>query len=299
MIIGIIGLGTVGQALAKAFGQVNDVNILLYDKYNNVAYKSLQSTRDDIRKNCDFVFICVPTPTREDGTQDLSELDEVMEWLHPKERDDQIIVIKSTVLPLTTDNYIAEYNDWYICCMPEFLDEKTAIADIIKPRRKPIIGESFPSDEYVYKIHDLFNLIWKNEQLLDVEPIEAEFIKYFTNCYYAMKCLFAHQMQEICNSANVMEIFADNPRIGKDHWKYLSKSKFPLGGKCLPKDLRAFAKWSEEKCTGTDPVIAHPVASMSFGDKCGFEIINCVNIFQMMVSLDDVYKRKYRKEERK
>ncbi|RLD11825.1 MAG: hypothetical protein DRI44_02555 [Chlamydiae bacterium] len=285
MTIGIIGLGTVGQALAKAFGQVKGLDILLYDKYRNIMYKSSQAAREDIRKKCDIIFICVPTPTKLNGDQDLSELDEVMEWLHPKEKSNQIIIIKSTVLPGTTWHYRKKYGDDFIAPMPEFLDEKTALADVIKPRRTPILGALY-DEHIVYKVENLFNLIWKDVNIIIVRPTHAELIKYFTNCYYALKCMFARQIQEIIMKDNdpsitrVLEVFSDNPRVGKDHWKVMEKGKFSLGGKCLPKDLRAFEKWSRDKCTDV----------VTFTDGDGIEVK--MNIFNFIRRLDNEYRKK-------
>lgn len=292
--IGVIGMGVVGSALSLALSLTFPGNVNTFDKYKNKDKKYdpewgekeeyyIKWIKDIIRKS-DVVFICVPTPTV-NGKQDLSELDEVMEWLHPRQNNQQVICIKSTVLPGTTDTYRKKYG-YHICYMPEFLDEKTAVADIIKPRRPPIIGTLYDANNHDMIINKIFNKIWKDFDVPRVYILynkDAELIKYFTNCFYSLKCMFAHQIQEIMENeqqgydvGNLMKVFIDNQRIGKHFWRVVPHKEFPLGGKCLPKDLEAFETWINHNLTDTS-VLPEP------------------NIFHLLRTMNDRYKKRYPK----
>ena len=91
--VGVIGNGFVGEAISFAFSLNADVYIYDIDKSKTI--NSLDSVH-----NCDFVFICVPTPMFEDGSQDLSYVFSVFEKANTK----PIYIIKSTVLPGTTNH---------------------------------------------------------------------------------------------------------------------------------------------------------------------------------------------------
>ena len=68
--VGIIGFGFVGESQAFAFSPV--ANIFIYDVDPMRSTNSLNEVLD-----CDFVFVCVPTPMYSDGTQDKSFIEDV------------------------------------------------------------------------------------------------------------------------------------------------------------------------------------------------------------------------------
>ena len=76
---------------------------------------------------CDFVFVCVPTPMYEDGSQDLSYVESAFE----KANEGPVYILKSTVLPGTTETLSKQYPNSKIIFSPEFLTERTAKLDII------------------------------------------------------------------------------------------------------------------------------------------------------------------------
>ena len=86
--VGIIGNGFVGEALAFAFSTVSDVYIFDIDKKKTI------NSLNEVNK-CDFVFVCVPTPMSKDGSQDLSNVNNVFE----KASNQPIYILKSTVIP--------------------------------------------------------------------------------------------------------------------------------------------------------------------------------------------------------
>ena len=96
--VGVIGNGFVGEAISFAFSSISDLFV-----YDTDPLKSL----DDLESvhSCDFVFICVPTPMFEDGSQDLSYLNNALKKITTK----PIYIIKSTILPGTTDLLKKQY----------------------------------------------------------------------------------------------------------------------------------------------------------------------------------------------
>ena len=101
--VGVLGNGFVGEAISFAFSSVADVYV--YDTDLSRCLNDVESVH-----HCDFVFVCVPTPMYEDGSQDLSYVESVFE----KASDAPIYILKSTVLPGTTEKLSKKYPNIYI-----------------------------------------------------------------------------------------------------------------------------------------------------------------------------------------
>lgn len=87
--VGVIGLGVVGGTVASAFRDVG-ITIRGYDRYLGIG------SMEDMRE-CRVVFMCVPTPNKEDGSYDLSEVWAAATYMEPHLEDGTIVAIKSTV----------------------------------------------------------------------------------------------------------------------------------------------------------------------------------------------------------
>lgn len=248
-LIGIIGKGIVGSAIYNGLTN-NNYNVSFYDP-NIRDTESL----DFVVNNSHILFICVSTPSKDDGSIDLSiinsVIDDIMNMLHSS--SNKLIIIKSTVVPGTTESYYNKYcklynNVKFIYC-PEFLDEYTAYNDFINSH-KVVIGHTGNSAEvYGSILVKLFTNFTDKDSIYNITSTEAEMVKYTTNSYYAMKVVFANTIYEICqkleiNYNNVNNVFTDNPRIGNSHFKIFHKSGRGAGGKCLPKDLSALVDMS-------------------------------------------------------
>jgi UDP-glucose 6-dehydrogenase len=119
--IGFIGQGWIGKNYA--------------DNYEERGYETVRYSLDpkhlankDKIKDCDIVIIAVPTPTTPDGF-DFSIVEEGITLCDEK----SIIVIKSTLLPGTTEKLQKKYPNKTIFCSPEFLSERTAALDVQRP----------------------------------------------------------------------------------------------------------------------------------------------------------------------
>ena len=105
--VGVIGNGFVGEAISFAFSSVADIYI--YDTDPLRCLNDIESVH-----NCDFVFVCVPTPMYEDGSQDLSYVESAFK----KAKDRPVYILKSTVLPGTTEKLSKQYPNFKIIFFP-------------------------------------------------------------------------------------------------------------------------------------------------------------------------------------
>ena len=128
--VGVIGNGFVGEAISFAFSSVSDLYV-----YDTDPLKSLDDL--DSVHTCDFVFICVPTPMFQDGSQDLTYVESAFE----KATNKPIYILKSTVLPGTTEILSKKYSNIQIVFSPEFLTERTAKLDMLTQSRIILGGE--------------------------------------------------------------------------------------------------------------------------------------------------------------
>ncbi|MDO8529797.1 MAG: hypothetical protein Q7S10_00075 [bacterium] len=234
--IGIMGLGMVGGALKRYFDKMGH-QVFFYDKGKS------EGSVGDVN-NADVIFICVPTPFNEGSGFDLSYVKEACQNIS----SNKILVIKSTVLPGTTEKLQEEYPQHKFLFNPEFLTELTADQDMEYPDRQ-LIGYTQKS----------FTIAGDIMQLLPLAPFEkvlpageAEMVKYFGNTWFATKVVFANQMYDVCRALGidynkVMESAAADKRIGRTHLEIWHKEYRGYGGKCLPKDIRALIQLAGER----------------------------------------------------
>lgn len=228
--IGIMGIGMVGGSVARYF-ESKDAKPILYDPPRGL------DSKEEINR-ADIIFICVPTPyDQERGGFDLSYVKQAMSIIN----GERIIVLKSTILPGSTEALQAEFPQHKILFNPEFLTESTADQDMKFPDRQ-IVGYTEKS----------FNVAKDIMMLLPLSPFErivpakvAELVKYFNNTWFASKVIFANQFYDVCDKLNadydlIAECAAADKRVGPSHLQVFHKGYRGYGGKCLPKDTRAF-----------------------------------------------------------
>ncbi len=208
--------------------------------------------------DADVIFICVGTPSREDGSINLSDIKEASSQVArclSKEKY-HVIVVKSTVVPGTTIHEIKPVlekhsdkkcgQDFSLCMNPEFLREGVAVEDFLNPD-KIVIGcyddKSYSVVERVYEGFD------KKIPRIKTNLTTAEMIKYVQNSFLAVKISFINQMANLSERydepVDVYEVahaIGLDPRIGP----HFLRAGIGFGGSCFPKDVRALIAQGKE-----------------------------------------------------
>jgi len=245
--VGFIGQGFIGKHLADYFESqlFSVVRYSLEEPYVN--------NRAAIG-NCKIVFIAVPTPTTPDGF-DLAALETVL----PLIGRGNIAVIKSTVLPGSCAQLQAAFPEIIILHAPEFLREKTVLADTIAPERN-IIGLTVEDDVHIQAAEKVLAILPRAPYEKICRSVDSEIIKYGSNCFLAMKVVFMNVLFDAAAAAGadytvISEAMAADKRIGSSHMNVVDRSGHSAsglgrgaGGHCFPKDLAAWRQWYAAAC---------------------------------------------------
>jgi UDPglucose 6-dehydrogenase len=241
--VGIIGYGVVGKAVASGFKDV--ANIKYYDKVG------VTDSFEEVVNNSQFIFLCVPTPVKENGSIDLLIMDEVVGNIAKTTNGkDKYIIIKSTVIPGTAQKYKKLYPLLHIVSNPEFLTDRTANYDFINPSRIVLGGDTNDCnvvDELYYSVESM-----KDCPHFLVSNLEAEICKYTANCFYSTKLSFFNEIYQVCqkmgiNYRKVVEMTLASGWVSSMHTKVPGHDgKVGWGGSCFPKDTQAFYTLAKE-----------------------------------------------------
>ena len=215
-----------------------------------------------------MIFIAVGTPSV-NGDIDLSQVLGVAEQIGATLRDNiagHIVVVKSTVVPGTTDGPVrdtlaaaagVDRGQVRVAMNPEFLRQGAAVDDFMQPDRI-VVGAS--SAEIASQVVALYEKLDCASRILTT-AVNAELIKYATNTFLATAISFSNEFANICEQTpgadvtTVMQGLHYDRRLSS--WDG-SKSSFSgivtylkagcgYGGSCLPKDVRAFTRYAEKK----------------------------------------------------
>jgi nucleotide sugar dehydrogenase len=237
-LIGFIGQGWIGKHYADDFEKrgFSVVRYALEEPY--------YSNKDKI-KDCDIVFIAVPTPSTPEGFDD-SIVREAVKLAG----EGKTVVIKSTMLPGVTEAIQAENPDKYITHSPEFLREATAAYDAANPDRN-IIGVPEKSEEFLRRAEEILSVLPEAPHKDVCHSKEAELIKYAGNCYLYLKVIYANMLHDLatelgCEWDKIKHNMIGDPRIGKSHLDPVHDSGRGAGGHCFIKDFSAFTEMYEK-----------------------------------------------------
>jgi len=237
--VGVIGNGFVGESQAYAFSPVADVKI-----FDINPIKSTHTLLEVLSQ--DFIFVCLPTPMKENGEQDNSYIENFFSniGLH---NTNAIFILKSTVLPGTTKQLIDKHKFNIVFC-PEFLTEKTAKLDMLTQSRIVVGGE----EELCLKVLGLFIERFGKKHYIMTDSTTAEFIKYMANTFLAVKVSVVNEFYRLATELGVewsdaLEGFVSDPRIGNSHTNVPGHDgKLGFGGTCFPKDINALITMGKE-----------------------------------------------------
>ena len=246
MRIGIIGKGFVGSAVEYGFTCEKNLNaeIKVFDINPKLKTHSLEDT---INKS-DYIFLSLPTPANPDGTIHLDIVDNALAEIDKSLNNDCIILLRSTVVPGTSQLFAKKYPKLQLVFNPEFLTEKNANYDFINQSRIILGGNKHLTE----KVATLYNWRFDNSiPIIQTNYETAEFIKYVNNCFLATKVSFMNEMKLIANQIDIdwdktIEGFTLDPRVGNSHVSVPGHDgKYGFGGSCLPKDMQALINFSE------------------------------------------------------
>lgn len=222
----------------------------------------------------EFAFITVGTPSRPDGSCDLSYVEGVARQIGEQMRGPLIVVDKSTV-PVGTADRVRELvaaalaargEDiaFDVVSNPEFLKEGDAVSDFMKPDRV-IVGTS--SEETAAAMRELYSPFARSREKLIVMGVRsAEMTKYAANCMLATKISFINEIATLCEKvgADVRDV---RTGIGSDHrigYQFIYPG-VGYGGSCFPKDVKALIHTAE--AAGMEPKLLNAVEAVNARQK--------------------------------
>src|SRR2546422_1684183 len=218
--------------------------------------RATTNTADAIADS-DVSLLCVGTPSRKNGSLDLTYLERVSEQIGAalKHKSNyHVVVVRSTVLPGTTHEKVIpileresgkKYGDGFgVSVNPEFLREGSALTDSGKPP-STLVAHTHAAD--ASGTIALYQAI--DAPLVSTTIRIAEMMKYTSNAWHALKVCFANEIGNLCkrlgiDSHEVMDIFCRDEKLNLS--SYYLKPGFAFGGSCLPKDVRALQYRAKE-----------------------------------------------------
>jgi nucleotide sugar dehydrogenase len=267
--LGIVGLGYVGLPLTAAFASVGyrvigiDIDTSkikkLRDTYEPDIFEpglsetlkrcssKIEFTGDYayLMENCDAIFITVGTPLKPDGNPNYTYLDSAIESIGKLLRKGQLIVLKSTVIPGTTENHVTSKLeeksglkagvDFYVAFSPERTIEGLALHELYT-LPKIIGGIDSTSTEYAASVIKKLG----GDIIKVTSPTVAEICKLSDNLYRAMNIAFANEIGELCEKLGIDAyevVSAVNNAYERTH---LYKPGLGADGPCLSKDPEIF-----------------------------------------------------------
>lgn len=293
MKISVIGTGYVGTVSAACFSELGhdvicvDIDESKIEQINagippiyeeglpellkKHAGKSLSATSDYelAVKNADVSFICVGTPSDAEGNIDLSIVKAASKSIGEslkKKKDYHVVVVKSTVVPETTEKVVLPIiekhsgkhpGEFGIAMNPEFLREGKAIYDFMHPDKIVVGALDKKSGDIVASLYKSINC-----EVTRTNPRTAEMIKYANNAFLATKISFANEIGNICKQLGV-DTYEVMKAVGKDFriGAHFLNSGAGFGGSCFPKDVKALIGKAKE--IGYEPVLLKSVIEIN------------------------------------
>jgi len=232
--------------------------------------KDLASAIND----AEVTFIAVGTPPNDDGSADLTHVEDVARSIGEVMTRSMVIVNKSTVPVGTADKVRSLISgalkarklevDFDVISNPEFLREGNAIKDFMFPDRIVVGADNQKSQRVMDELYGAFSK--KEDRIQYVGIRDAEMIKYAANAMLATKISFMNEVSVMCDA---MGIDVENVRRGIGSDSRIGPSFiYPgcgYGGSCFPKDVNAMITMA--KSAGIDGAILEAVESRNAQQK--------------------------------
>jgi len=259
--IAIVGhTGVVGKQVYRWFKEKTTI------KYKVMGLSKDKQTHswNEINKEAKYIFIAVPTPFNwEKNEPDMSIVEEVMEKIFGTKK----VIIKSTILPATTEKLQKRFPTMFLFFNPEFLSVKTAWEDFTNPDRQ-IIGYTKKSYQYAQEV---LHMLPQSPYDIIMKSGEAEVCKYINNFHGGLMVIFSNFFHDICEKlkidyevvkkAAIASKWVGSP-MGRMYWEVFHDGKRGYGGSCFPKDINSLIKWCKKNKINTEIIEATKKANV-------------------------------------
>jgi len=274
MKIGVVGTGYVGMVTAVCLAELGhtvvgtDVVLEKIEKASQGDPNIYEPGLEELLKKClamgnltfssdlvdtvrssDVLFVCVNTPPREDGSADMSFVEDVSRTIAENLNNYKVIVEKSTV-PVKTSMWIKRTISLYrksdmefdVASNPEFLREGSAVSDFMNPDRIIIGVETDEARDILVRIYERFL-----EKIVITNIDTAELIKHASNSFLAQKISFINLIADLCERTDAdVEQVAKGMGLDERIGAQFLRAGLGYGGSCFPKDTRALIHIGEE-----------------------------------------------------
>jgi UDPglucose 6-dehydrogenase len=223
----------------------------------------------------DLTFVAVGTPSKTNGSIDLKYIESAacnIGKALKKKNSYHVIIIKSTVVPGTTQNIVKPLlekeskkvagKDFGLCMNPEFLRQGSAFQDTLNADRVVIGSFDTHSGDV---LEDLYKGFYDQRMpaLIRTSLSTAELIKYASNAMLATKISFINTIANICEKIPGADVKVVAKAMGLDKriGPLFLDAGLGYGGSCFPKDIKALIACS--KSLGYDPELLDSVEQVN------------------------------------
>ena len=271
MKIGLIGAGRLGICLALLIERagydviVSDIRTSYVSELNDRKIETNEPEVEDLLKEaknfrattnnkevieeCDIIFTLVQTPSLEDGSYDVSAVDDVVDELKKVDGiNGKSFIVGCTTNPGDCKRWEEKLSDCGVDVYynPEFIAQGSIIKDLQNADMVLVGGYG----HHISVIEDIYNKIQVKEPSIHfMSTTAAELVKLAVNCYLTTKISYANMVGEVMISSgmedevdNVLGAIGADSRVGSKYLKY----GYGFGGPCLPRDNRAFAAFANK-----------------------------------------------------
>ena len=272
MKIGVIGAGRLGICFALLCEQagydvlVSDVR---EDYVKNLRNKFISTNEPEVSKllstsprlsatnsnskvirECDIIYTLVATPSKRDGSYDVSAVWDVVEDIKKvKKVQGKAFVVGCTTNPGDCKEFQNELDKCGVDVFynPEFIAQGTIIKDL---RRADMVLIGGKRNDTYDQLCEIYNRIQETSPKISImSTTAAELVKLAVNCFLTTKISYANMVGQVMALSGMEEeiptvlgAIGDDSRVGR---KYLNFG-FGFGGPCLPRDNRAFASYAKK-----------------------------------------------------
>lgn len=256
--ITICGFGYVGTAMS-CLCKINDIEYNVCDtqlKTGNFNYFSnIVNAIQFVEKKhgSHFIFICVPTPSDSFGNCDTSIVESILSQIKLHATLDTYIIIKSTLVPGSCQNFNKLYPDLNIISFPEFLTERNSESDIVNAKFALLgVPDNFDQQKYI-QVENLIESLYNHNPNIDIikkNYTECELFKYSVNNFLAVKVWYFNKIYDVTRSLgidyqNLKPLFELDPRVAGYGTRVPGDHGRGFAGSCLIKEQRGLIKLLE------------------------------------------------------